>query len=197
MRRSLVSALAIATLSAGCGAEQPEIPRQLPPPGRPEALLRYPTVGLEVAVPRRMNVAPREVPGVFRASYGPSFVSAFAYRRAEQLPRTDAELATARQRLIAQARRREGSYRLARFQEGTVSGSRAIELLGDQTIGRTRMRIRSLHLFRGRGEYVIEMAAPQAAYERLEPTFDLIEASVRVTGRIGTDRERRAGRRAP
>ena len=66
-----------------------------------------------------------------------------------------------------------------------VDGSRAIELVGRQTISQSRLSTRSLHVFEGKGEYVIEMLAPVRQFDRLDKQlFDLIRDSLEVTGKV-------------
>ena len=177
--------LVLAGLAAGCGTERADLPELHPREGEPVSRLSYPRVGLSVSVPRTVPVQRRRAPGVFKATAAQWLVSAFAYRRREQLPRDRRELEQARRRLVRETRRRDRRYRLIRSRTTRVAGTRAIELVGDQTLSRARMRFRSLHLFKGRGEYVIELAAPpreaRAATRRL---FRPVIRSLRVSGKI-------------
>jgi hypothetical protein len=60
-----------------------------------------------------------------------------------------------------------------------------VELVGDQTLSRVRVRTRSLHIYKGRGEYVVEMGARVGRYPRLNHRlFSRIVRSLDVTGRI-------------
>ena len=177
--------LVLAGAVAGCGTERADVPELRPREGEPTRRLTYPRVGMTLSMPRSVAVARRRPPGVFKATAARWLVSAFAYRRREQLPRNRRELEQARRRLVREVRRRDRRYRLIRSRTTRVAGARAVELLGDQTISGARMRFRSLHLFKGRGEYVIELAAPRpefrAAQRRL---FRPVIRSLRVTGRI-------------
>jgi hypothetical protein len=169
----------------GCGAE-----RQAPPD--PDAALRsklerrdFPDAGLSIALPRRIPIGPTEAPQVFRAGVGDWFLSAYAYRRSEQLPRGRAELVTARRRLIAEVRQRDPRWRLVRARLTSVDGAPAVELVGDQTLSRARVRTRSLHVYRGESEYVLELAAGLRRFPSLDrTTFRPIARSLRVTGVI-------------
>jgi hypothetical protein len=170
---------------AGCGAE-----RQAPPD--PDAALRsklerreFPGAGLSIALPRRIPIGPAEAPQVFRAGVGDWFLSAFAYRRTERLPRGRAELAAARRRLVGEVRERDPRWRLVRARLTSVDGAPAVELVGDQTLSRARVRTRSLHVYRGEGEYVLELAAGVRRFHSLDrTTFRPIARSLRVTGEI-------------
>jgi hypothetical protein len=137
--------------------------------------------------PRR----PLKAPGVFSMQSADARVASFAYARSESLPRTSAQLAAASGRLIERVRTRDPSFQLERSRTLRVAGAPAIEILGAQTIARRRLETRSLHVFRGRVEYVVEALAPPADFELvdrrvLEPLLE----SLRLTGRI------RAGRAA-
>jgi hypothetical protein len=124
-------------------------------------------------------------PGVFRATVGEGFASAFAYRRKEQLPRDDEALEAARGRLVDATEERGDSYESISSRTTTVGGSKAVELLGDQTIARARLRTRSLHVYEGQAEYVIELAVPVKDFDRLDRAiFPGIEASLEVTGEV-------------
>jgi hypothetical protein len=140
---------------------------------------------MSLSLPRSVPVVRKSAPGVFKATSGEWLVSAFAYRRREQIPRDRTEVEQARRRLVAETRRRDRRYRLRRSRTMRLAGARAIELIGDQTISRARLRFRSLHVFKGNAEYVIELAAPprevRAAGRLL---FDPVVRSLRVTGRI-------------
>ena len=175
----------LAGAAAGCGTERASLPDLHPQRGEPTQRLSYPRAGMTLRVPRSVSVTARRAPGVFKATAAQWLVSAFAYRRREQLPRDGRELEQARRRLVAETRRRDRRYRLIRSRTTRVAGARAIELLGDQTISRARMRFRSIHLFRGGAEYVIELAAPpREANDARRRFLEPVLRSLRVTGRI-------------
>lgn len=134
----------------------------------PKRKLEYRRAGIELSVPRATDVRSRRAPQVFRATLDEAVVAAYAYRRREQLPRSGGELRAARRRLVREVRRREGAFRLLRAGTRRVAGARAVELVGDQTLSRRRYRTRSLHVFRGRGEYVLDMLAPVGQFRRLD-----------------------------
>ena len=183
----VVSAIAL----AGCGNQVEPVGSLAPAPSTQTRSLEYPRAGLTLSLPANLEVARVGPPGVFRAGVGEGFVSAFAYPRREQLPRNDRQLEAARRRLVDAAEQRSGSYRSVSSQITEQSGSPAVELLGDQTISRARLRTRSLHVYKGRAEYVIELATPVEDFDRLDrAVFPAIETSLEVTGEV----RRRAGR---
>ena len=80
---------------------------------------------------------------------------------------------------------RDRGYRLIRSRTTEVDGAAALELLGEQTLGRTRLRIRSLHVYRGSAEYVIEVAAPLDQFARFDRgVTPVIERTLDVAGRV-------------
>jgi hypothetical protein len=122
---------------------------------------------------------------VFRSSLGESFIAGFAYRRAEQLPRNGQELEAARRRLVQQIEKRDRHFRLVRSRPTRAAGARAVEVVGDQRIAHGRFRTRSLHVYKGRGEYVVDMLAPAAEFARVNRTFfEPALRSLRLTGQI-------------
>ncbi len=145
---------------------------------------------MRVAVPARTDVARRQSPAVFRAAFGEWFVSGFAYRRRELLPRGRRELQTARRRLVREVRRRDRSFRLLSARATRAAGAPAVELVGDQVLSKSRLRTRSLHVYRGNAEYVLEMVAPVGRYAGLDRVFDRVAASLRVTGKVRPRKKR-------
>ena len=145
----------------------------------------YPKVGMRFRVPSNLGLVPTPPPGVFRGAAGDAFLSGFAYRRAEQLPRNRRELAAARRRLIKAARKRSPSYRLRSSRSTRVNGARAVELVGEQRLSNGRLRTRSLHVYKGRAEYVIELAASPREFAYLERTvYRPLKRSLRLTGKV-------------
>ncbi len=186
-RLILLPALAAGLLgAAGCGDSDPPTPTGLVVPSARTAPYSFPRASLKLRLPENLQLdraAPP--PAVFRARLGQPFASAFAYRRAEQVPRNPSELAAARRRLVRVTQGRDRGYRLIRSRTTEVDGAGAIELLGDQTLGRSRVRIRSLHIYRGQAEYVIEVAAPVRQFARFDRgVTPVIERTLDVSGRI-------------
>ena len=188
MRTLLLCALVLALplLAAGCGNDRADGSDLTTVPARSESRVqRYPSAGLTVKLPKAFKVSLASAPELFRASLNESFVSAFAYRRKEQLPKSRDELRTARDRLVKAAKVRDKTFDLEKSTLTRAGGAPAIELLGDQTIFRGELRLRSLHVYKGNGEYVIELVAPRSTFDRLDrATFPGIRRSLRLTGRV-------------
>jgi hypothetical protein len=192
---ALAACAALACALGACGAERASKPKTTVEPGEPAHRILYRSAGLSVSVPADATVERRRYPGVFRVSVGEAFIAAFAYRRREQIPRRGAELRAARRRLVAQVHRRSRRFRLIRSRVTRAAKAPAIELLGDQTISRSRLRTRSLHVFKGRGEYVIDMLSPVQRFRADNRAFFAPTIrSLRVTGRIKRPPRRRKRR---
>lgn len=174
-----------ALLAAGCGNERRERPDLGADPSRETVQQRYPRVGLRLALPDNVTVTRTTPPGVFYGSFGETVVSVFAYRRREQLPITDEQLKQALERLERATQDRDPSYELRDSKTTEINGSRAAELVGDQTIANKGLRTRSVHVYEGRAEYVLELLAPREDFDRLDR--DLLEPvleSLQVTGSV-------------
>jgi hypothetical protein len=138
-------------------------PLQVRVPGRPVEL-RDPRTGLRFQAPRNWVKRIRQSPGIFRVASGGADVSGWAYPRTETLPSTAAQLATARDALVKQAKQRNASFHLTGSTITRVHGSPAIELRGTQQILGKPISTRSVHVFHA-GEYVFEALAPAKDFE--------------------------------
>jgi hypothetical protein len=175
--------LAAAAL-AGCGNERSEISLSPMLSGETREV-EFPNVGLMVELPDEVQAAPAEPPQVFRSALGRSVVAAYAYERDEQLPRDQAELDAALERLEDAATRRAASWELEESRTLEVGGARAVELIGEQTISGGRLRTQSLHVYDEGAEYVFELLAPPRQFEGIASVlFPAIERSLEVTGEI-------------
>jgi hypothetical protein len=165
IRAPRLSPLVLIVLLAGCGTKPLPTPDPLAirEPGRPVEL-RDPRTGVRFQAPRNWVKRIRQNPGMFRIASGGAEVSGWAYPRAETLPQTAAELAAARDALVAQAKRRSSSFALTSSRITKVRGYPAIELRGTQKILGRRITTHSIHIFRA-GEYVIEALAPAEDFE--------------------------------
>ena len=182
--RLVAAASALALAASGCAAERAATPSTLLPADAPLKEASFKRVGMTVSVPRGMTVVQAKSPEVFRATYGDWYVAGLAYRRKEQLPRNRRELRAARRRLVAEVRRRDPRFKLVSASISRSYGSAAVQVVGDQVLDRRRLRTRSLHVYKGRAEYVLEMAAPPADFPALDDeVFDRVVDSLRVTGK--------------
>jgi hypothetical protein len=179
----------LAVSIAACGAERAELPSATVAKDTPHKRQRFGSAGIAITLPDNALAARRKPPAVFRASLGQAYIAAFAYRRAEQLPRNARELQAARRRLVGEIHRRDRRFKLIRSRPTRVAGARAVEVVGDQRIARGRFRTRSLHAYKGSGEYVLDLLAPVADFDRVSRTFfDPAIRSLRLSGSIARRR---------
>jgi hypothetical protein len=66
-----------------------------------------------------------------------------------------------------------------------VQGAPAVDLVGEQVLSKRRLRTHSVHVYEGRGEYVLELAAPPSKFRPLDrDVFRRVVRSLRVTGKV-------------
>jgi hypothetical protein len=174
-----------ASLPAGCGRDRYEASDLEFRANPMQQRISYPKAGMRFRVPGNVLFIATAPPGVFRGSAGDAVLAGFAYRRAEQLPRNKRELAAARRRLVAATRKRGQGYKLRSVRTLRVGGARAVELLGDQRISNARLRTRSLHAYKARAEYVIELSAVARDFPYIDRTvYRPLLRSLRLTGKV-------------
>jgi hypothetical protein len=101
---------------------------------------------------------------MFRFSSGAGEVSGWAYQRTEPLPADDAALVAAKDALVAEASKRNGTLKVERSGTRKVAGAPAVEIVGTQTINGRPVRSHSVHFFRDGYEYVVEALAPEEEF---------------------------------
>jgi hypothetical protein len=126
--------------------------------------LRDPRSGIRFQAPVNWVKRIRANPGIFRIASGAADVSGWAYPRYEKLPQTAPELETARDALVAEAKKRNGTFDLTSSAITRVKGSPAIELRGTQKILGRQTQSHSVHVYRAPGEYVFEALAPPSSF---------------------------------
>lgn len=172
--------------ASGCGNERARPAEIEFTRDSPRKTVRYPAVGLTLEVPRRAIVADRPRPGVFRIVLGQPLVASFAYKRKEPLPKSRKDLRTARRRLVKAIEKRAKRFEVRSSEVTKAAGTNAIEVVGDQTIARGRLRTRSIHVFKGKMEYVFELLAPVKKFASTDrAVFQPMIGSLEVTGKLG------------
>ena len=184
IRARLPSLLLLPCLLAGCGTQPlptPD-PSVVTPPGRTTEL-RDPRSRLRFAVPVDWIKRIRRPPGIVRISSGDADVSGWAYPRTQALPTTPAQLAAARDALVALAKKRNPTFQLSSSDITTrIQGSPTIQVRGTQRLLGQTIVTHSVHVFRGIGEYVFEALAPRrdfatADQKVLEPLLRSLDFS--------------------
>ena len=188
-RAALLLVVICVPLLASCGEEPDEPPRifnvKTPHGSRPA---EFPKAGMTFTRPRTWTTRRRESPGVFELVSGEAVVAGWAYTRVEPLPETAAQLEGARTRLIGAIKERDPDYRVDRAVVREVAGAPAIDVSGEQTVARQTLRTRSIHVFDGDVEYVIEAIAPPADYDVVERgVLTPLLNSLELTGEVDED----------
>ena len=150
-------------LLASCGKEREPAPRLFEvkaPDGRTRE--SFPLAGMEFRRPSNWRIRSREAPGVFELTSGEVAIAGWAYQRDEELPEPGGQLEAAKDRLLEAIEERDPEFRVRSAEATEVAGAPAIDVLGDQVIAARRLRTRSVHIFEGRVEYVVESLAPPA-----------------------------------
>ncbi len=152
--------------------------------------------GLTVQLPANLERQVLKAPGLFFAVLGRTVVSVYAYKRGEQLPRNKGELAAARRRLVSSTKKRDKSYKLISANATRVGGARAVELVGRQKLAGERVQIRSIHVYKGNVEYVIEIFAPVGDFKARDAAITPgVLKSLKVTGKLAADEKKKAAAR--
>ena len=165
MRLLPVLAGCCALLLASCGKEQepaPPVFEVQPPKG--EQNVRLVGAGMEFSHPRNWRLSRRQLPAAFELTSGGATIAGWAYAREEELPVSDAELETAKDRLLEAIEERDPEFEVRSAETTEVAGAPAIDVEGEQVIAERRLRTRSVHVFEGTVEYVIEALSPPEDY---------------------------------
>lgn len=180
-------------LLTGCGNERTDVPG-LTEVARPVGSqpVEFERAGVAFLAPVNWLVQDRDAPAVFTIQSGGAFVTGFAYRREEDLPAGDAELADAERRLIAEVEDRDPGFDLRSSRTREVDGAPAVELRGTQTIANRRLETRSVHVFKGDVEYVFEALAEAEAFELASGVvLRKLLGSADLSGRLQRERRER------
>jgi hypothetical protein len=161
LRRPATALFPALALLAGCGYVQTK-PVNVAIPATPSAwrTLRYPAAGVSISAPQNWIIGAGKAHLVVAVASGLARVELWRYPRKEPLPGTRSALRQARRALVAAARARDPHLQLIRARQLTVAGAHAIELSVTELIGGQLRRDRSLHLFAGGAELVLDAYAP-------------------------------------
>ena len=189
-RPALLLALCIPLLAA-CG-EEPDDPPDVftVKPPRGQKVEEFPEAGMTLTRPANWRLRGRDAPGVFELASGEAIIAGWAYPRDEPLPDTDADMEAAKDRLVDAIHERDADYRVRNAVVTEIAGAPAIDVKGEQVLSRRPLRTRSVHLFLGDVEYVIEGIAPPADFPLVEervmtPLLDSLEVTGEVTEDAG------------
>jgi hypothetical protein len=156
-------------LLAGCGNSRTPVIDKVPP-AAPKGFHEFKTArgGVSFRIPNNWSVVSGTGPLIVTINSGQATVALWRYPRSQPPPITVATLADARARLLAAARQRDRTLQLIRTRVARVFGWGVVQLNAIEQIGTERRRVRSLHLFAGHFELVLEEYAPVADFHAVD-----------------------------
>ncbi len=191
MQRILLTLVAgAAVLLAGCGNERTPVPELglIPTPkGFRDAVFK--AQGVQFRVPTNWRVVPGRETQLATVAVGDAQIGIWRYERTEPLPETRAQLAAARQALVAQIESRDPTFKLTSTRLVLKPGFRGVEVVGIGTnlTNRSIQRsMRSLHAYGHGQEVVMDAFAPPREFARVdEQAFGPIARSLRLSAPRG------------
>jgi hypothetical protein len=182
----LLAAAGAAVLLAGCGNARTPVPDLglIPSPkGFREA--PYTAKGVAFKAPTNWRVVDGEDTQLATVAIGDAQVGVWRYERSEPLPETRAQLAAARQALVAQVESRDPTFKLTSTRLVLKPGFRGVEVVGVGTnlTNRSAQRsMRSMHAYGHGLEVVMDAFAPPREFARVdEQTFGPMARSLRLS----------------
>lgn len=172
---------------AGCG-NSPSKPPVITTPSRvtsmvPQAL---PTQGISFQRPASWHYTAGQAPLLATINSGLVTIAVWRYPRAEPLPRTAAQLATARDALVGAAKSRDPTFKVIKAKGTRAAHHPAVVIEANETVAGQARQVRSTHIYAAGSEYVIDAFAPADQYAQVEtPVFRVLVRSVKITKPTG------------
>lgn len=166
--RQIAPLIAVLVL-AGCGNERtppPDVNTPGPPIGAAQA--RYPEHGISFLAPGGWRLTPGTAPLVVTAQTGQATLAVWRYPRTEPLPRTSAHLRAARAALVAEAQRRDPTFKLEKGSVIRVAGAPAVQLRATETINGLPRKVRSTHVYTRGAEIVLDAYTTAEHFDRVD-----------------------------
>jgi hypothetical protein len=156
-------------LAVGCGGSRTHLSTitEPAPPDRASALT-FPAAGLRLRAPRTWRVLSESPPLVTVVASGAAVVAAWRFPRRKPLPASARELSRARSQLLRDVRARPDTIQVLGASITRLAGSHAIVLEAIERIGGAVRRIRSVHVYAYRAEFVVDEYAPIELFESLD-----------------------------
>jgi hypothetical protein len=174
---------ALATACWGCGNEraQPTGLRQL---GQQVSLVNFTAPGGDVSFgrPSTWSITAGTLPEVAQISSGSAVATVYAYPRAD-LPQDPASAEASRRRLLESLHERAPSFVVQSSRVRELGGSVAVEIVGRGRIAGHPVRTKSVHVYKGTAEYVIDAYARPRFFKRaVTEAFNPLLATIRLGG---------------
>lgn len=185
LRSSILGVLAAALLAAGCGSEPQQAP-DVGTPGPPGALieLTFGSQGVRLQVPSAWKLEPNtsgDGPLLATLTSGRATIAIWRYPRTEPLPRTTQDLEATKDSLIAAVKTRDPGYAVTSSRILRGQTRRGVELIGTGKNSGFERRGRSLHLFGGGAEVVLDQYATPEQFPAVDgDVFRAVAQSLRV-----------------
>lgn len=174
---------ALAVASGGCGNERAQ-PTGLKQLGQPVSLVNFTAPGGDVSFgrPSTWSVTTGALPKVAQISSGSAVATVYAYPRTD-LPQDSAAAEASREHLLESLRERAPSFEVQSSRVREVGGSVAVEIVGRGKITGHPVQTKSVHVYKGTAEYVIDAYARTKFFRRAETeAFNPLLATIRLGG---------------
>ena len=174
---------ALAVAGAGCGNARNE-PTGLSQLGRQVSLVNFvaPSGDVTFGRPSTWSVTGGALPKVAQISSGEAVATVFAYPRTD-LPDDPAGVEASRQRLILSLHDRDPSFEVERSRLRKVDGAEAVEIVGRGRVAGQKVKTKSVHVYKGAAEYVIDAYARPHQFRRADTeAFEPLLATIRLGG---------------
>lgn len=180
----MLGVLAAALCAAGCGSA-PQDPPDVGTPGPPGPLteLNFAEQGVRLRVPGawKLTRGPADGPLLATLTSGRATIALWRYPRTEPLPRTTKDLEATKDALIAAVKTRDPEYGVTSSRILRGQSRRGVELIGTGRNAGFERRGRSLHLFGGGAEVVLDQYATPKQFPAVDAdVFRAVAQSLRV-----------------
>ncbi|MEY2513957.1 MAG: hypothetical protein QOJ89_1315 [bacterium] len=182
----VLAAVGAAILFAGCGNARTPVPDLgLIPTPKGFRETPYAAQGVRFKAPTNWRVVDGDDTQLATVAIGDAQVGVWRYERTEPLPETHAQLAAARQALVAQIESRDPTFKLTSTRLVLKPGFRGVEVVGvgtNLTNRSVQRSMRSLHAYGHGLEVVMDAFAPPRQFARVdEQTFGPMARSLRLS----------------
>lgn len=172
-RRGIVAALcALPLAAAGCGnSRTPVLDTTVPAAPHAFHTLSYGgSAAVTVAVPKNWISTRSKAPLIGTIRSGPATIALWRYQRAQPVAMDPASLAHALKALEDAARTRDPELHVIRAAVTKADGRPAVEFDVIERIGAEVRRVRSVHVYNGATEVVLEEMAPPSLFHAVDHT---------------------------
>ncbi|MDX6639301.1 MAG: hypothetical protein QOF12_312 [Solirubrobacteraceae bacterium] len=171
----------------GCG-NTPSKPPVVTTPSRVSGMVPQllPAQGIGFQRPANWHYTAGQAPLLATVNSGLVTIAIWRYPRAEPLPTTAAQLATARNALVAAAKARDPTLKVIKAKGTRAAHHPAVVIIADETVAGQPRRVRSTHIYGAGSEYVVDAFAPADQYAQVEtPVFRALVRSVKLSKPTG------------